>query len=284
MQTSDLVGKNVVLAGTLSTMLRATAQKLLTAAGAIVGTGVTPTTDLVFLGYNGERLAEKARSQGTAVMDELEMRALLVAAGQLPGPRKEPVADPAEMRRVVEELWTFLEALAQREDIRVGVAVLGRPAGTYELDQLRVQRVPTDLVQLYAEVDGVHIEWRFVDPPGGGCMRIPAISQWSRFTTDEGHYMNFGDDQEAMLFDEITPEGSTWLVRDTGSEGGTLRFASAAEGQDSVMVAVSIVDYLRKAMENGLVPYWPRCFKPSRYVSYADEERAIERFRAPAGR
>lgn len=150
MQTSDLVGKNVVLAGTFSTMVRATAQKLLTAAGAIVGTGVTPTTDLVFLGYNGERLAEKARSQGTAVMDELEMRALLVAAGQLPGPRKEPVADPAEMRRVVEELWTFLEALARREDIRVGVAVLGRPAGTYELDQLRVQRVPTDLVQLYA--------------------------------------------------------------------------------------------------------------------------------------
>jgi len=95
--------------------------------------------------------------------------------------------------------------------------------------------------------------------------------------------MGFGAGREAMLFDENTPEGNTWLVRDKGSEDGTLYFASAGEGKEGVMAAGSIVEYLRKAMANGLVPYWPRCFRTSQVVSYAEQEQEIERFRAPPG-
>ena len=283
MPIRDLVGKNIALAGTFSTLLRATARELLTAAGATVSDGVLPTTDLVFFGLNGERLVEKAKSQGTPVLDERELRALLIAAGQLPGPQSSPVADPDEMRKVVEELYVFVEALLRRDDIRVGVSVFGRPTGTAELDKLRSQQVPLDLIQLHREVNGIHIEWRFVEPPGGGCLRIPAISRLSRFKGDRSHHMGFGAHREAMLFDEITPEGGTWLVRDKGSEDGTLYFASRGRGREGVIPARSIVEYLREAIAHGLVPYWPRCFRPSQNVSYAKQEQEIERFRAAPG-
>ena len=46
------------------------------------------------------------------------------------------------MRKVVEELYVFVEALLRRDDIRVGVSVFGRPTGTAELDELRSQQVP----------------------------------------------------------------------------------------------------------------------------------------------
>lgn len=288
MQAKDLevknvaafAGKVVALAGKFSTMLRTRAQELLTEAGATVVNGVTPTTNLVIYGMLAERLIEQAKSQGVALMDESEMLAIL-KAGKAEAKPAEASADPAEMSRVVAELRAFVQALKRRKDITVEKAVLGRKASKAKLDQLRAHRVPADLIGLYAEVDGVHIEWRFVAPPGIGCMRIPEISQWSRFTADDGHNMNFGDDYEAMLFDEITPEGSAWMVRTKGTEGETIQFASVGEGEDGVIVASSIPDYLRKAMESGLVPYWPRCFTPSGDVSYADEERAIQRFRAP---
>lgn len=290
MQATDLEGKNiaafagkvVALAGNFSTMLRTRAKELLTEAGATVVNGVTPTTDLVIYGMLGERLVEMAKSQGIALMDESEMLAILKAAkaGVQPAEPAEPAVDPAEMSRVVAELRAFVQALKRRKDITVEKAVLGRKASKAKLDQLRAHRIPAELIELYAEVDGVHIEWRFVEPHGGGCMRIPEISRWSCFTADDGHNMNFGAEYEALLLDEITPEGSTWLVRTRGSAGGTIRFASVGEGEDGVIVSASIPDYLRQAMHSGLVPYWPRCFTPSRSVSYESEERAIERFRA----
>ncbi len=287
-QVTAFAGKVVALAGIFSTMLRAKAQELLTAAGATVVNGVTPTTNLLIYGMLAERLIEKATSQGVALMEESEMLAIFKAGKAKPAEAKpaeakpaEASADPAEMIRVVAELRAFVQALKRRKDITVEKAVLGRKASKAKLDQLRANRVPDELVELYAEVDGVHVEWRFTEPPGGGCMRIPEISQWSRFTGDDGHNMNFGAEYEAMLFDEITPEGSTWLVRTKGREGAMIRFASVAEGEDGVIAASSIADYLREAMRCGLVPYWPRCFRPSGDVSYAEQQQAIERFRAP---
>ncbi len=281
------VGKVVALTGTFTTMTRAEAQKLLAEAGATVASGVTRATNLLIHGDNAGSKLDKASGLGVALMTEAEMVALLRAGGagaeQLAGASEKLAAAAAAataMTGVVAELRAFVQALRRRKDIVVERATLGRKASSASLARLRALQVPPEMVDLYAEVDGVHIEWRFAEPPGGGTMRIPAVSQWTRFTGDDSHYMNFGDEYEALLFDEITAEGNTWLVRGKGSTGGRLRFASAAEGDDAVTPAPSIAEYLRKAMQAGLAPYWPRCFQPRGRVSYAEQERIIERFRA----
>ncbi|MFS8067004.1 MAG: hypothetical protein ACMG6S_11585, partial [Byssovorax sp.] len=89
-----------------------------------------------------------------------------------------------------------------------------------------------------------------------------------------------GDEHDALLLDEIQAEGGTWLVREKKSGAVRIVFASAAEGSDGVGPAGSIAAYLRAAIEHGFVYYWPRCFRENRYVSYAEQEAAVERFRA----
>ncbi len=69
-------------------------------------------------------------------------------------------------------------------------------------------------------------------------------------------------------------------MREKKSGAVRLVFASAAEGSDGVGPAGSIAAYLRAAIEHGFVYYWPRCFRQNRYVSYAEQEAAVERFRA----
>jgi hypothetical protein len=190
------------------------------------------------------------------------------------------------MSKVAAELRAFVQALQKRKDIRVEIAKLGRKAGKSKLAQLEHSKIPKQLIELYAELDGIHVEWHFVEPPGGGCIRVPAVSQWTHFSDDDQHYMNFGDEREALLLDEITPEGSTWMVRAKGSKTKAqindvqIIFASAAEGTEGVSPGGSIVEYLRNAMASGFGHYWPRCFKTNRNVSYAEQEAAVERFRA----
>lgn len=292
-----LTGKTVVLTGTFTLMKRADATRLLTEAGAKVGSSVGKSTDLLIHGDDAGSKLDAARSRGVALMTEAEMVALLTAAGlggellagageKLAAKAAEDAAGATEMTRVAAELRAFVDQMRRRPDVAVTVADLGRRAGKAKLEQLRALRAPQELVDLYAELDGIHIEWRFVEPPGGGCMRVPPVTQWTRFSTDDDHYMNFGKDTEALLLDEITPEGSTWLVRPRkaprggGPREAAIIFASAAEGTDGVVAASSLPEYFRAAMRSGLVPYWPRCFKPSRYVSYAEQEQDVTRFRA----
>lgn len=292
-----LSGKTVVLTGTFTLMKRAEAARLLAEAGATVGSSVGKSTDILIHGDDAGSKLAAARSRGVALMTEAEMVALLTAAGigggllagaddKLARKAAEDAANATEMTRVVAELRAFLDQLRARPDITVTVAELGRKAGKAKLDQLRALRAPQDLVDLYAEIDGIHIEWRFIEPPGEGCIRVPSVTQWTQFTGDDQHYMNFGDDEEAMLLDAITAEGNTWLVRARKAPRGSsprhasIIFASAAEGADGIIAASSLPEYFRAAMASGFVPYWPRCFKPNRYVSYAREEAAVTRFRA----
>jgi hypothetical protein len=185
-----------------------------------------------------------------------------------------------EITKVVAELRAFVAALQQRPDILIEHATLGGPAGAAELDQLRAANFPAELIELYGELDGIHVEWRFIEPSGGGNLRLPPITQWTRFRDDDSTYMGFGDDKEALLFDEITAEGGTWLVRDKGGHAVEIIFASAAEGSEGIVAAGSIAAYLRAAMTNGFGHYWPRCFKHHPYVSYAEQEQAVARFQA----
>jgi BRCT domain type II-containing protein len=286
-------GKTIVLTGTFTTMKRAEAEKILREAGATIGSSVGKKTDLLVHGEDAGSKLDKAVSLGVALMTEAEMVALLTAGGggaaQLADANEklaEAAASETEMSKVVAELRAFVQALRKRKDITVEVSQLGRKAGKAKLAQLEAAKIPAELIELYGEIDGIHVEWRFDEPPGGGCIRVPAVSQWTRFTGDDQHYMNFGDDYEALLLDEITPEGSTWVVRDVGAKSKKqidtfeIIFASAAEGSEGTRPAGSLVEYLRKAMASGFGFYWPRCFETNRYVSYAEQEAAVERFRA----
>jgi BRCT domain type II-containing protein len=292
--------KTIALTGTFTTMKRAEAKKILTEAGAKVGSGVTKKTDLLIYGDNAGSKLDKAASYGVATMTEAEMVALLTAGGagaeqladageKLAKKQAEDAANATEMTKVAAELRDFVRKLKARRDVRVEVAKLGRKAGKAKLEQLRYAGVPTELIDFYAEMDGIHVEWSFIEPPGGGNIRVPPVSQWTRFQGEDHHYMGFGDDREALFLDEITPEGNTWLVRDKKKGSASKRcsepfeiiFASAAEGADGVVPASSIAEYLRAAMASGFVHYWPRCFTNHPYVSYAEQEQALERFRGP---
>jgi BRCT domain type II-containing protein len=287
-------GKSIALTGKFTTMTRAAAKKVLTEAGATVGSGVSKKTDLLIHGEDAGSKLDKAESLGVAVMTEAAMVELLQAGGagaaELAGADAKLAAKAAEdatggeIKAAVAELREFVRALKRRKDIHVSIAKLGRKAGKAKLEDLRHFKMPPALIDLYAEIDGIHVEWRFIEPSGGGCMRVPPVSQWTRFTRDKDHYMGFGDDREALLFDEITPEGTTWIVRDRKAKGDNFEiiFASAAEGADGVIAASSIPEYLRAAMAHGFVAYWPRCFKPSPHVSYAEQEGEVTRFRGPA--
>jgi hypothetical protein len=278
MDIRDLEGKIVVLTGTFTTMKRAEAEQRLKAAGATVSGSVSKKTQLLVHGADAGSKLAKAQSLGVPLLTEAELVALLGLEGASEAlvaveEAKSPVA------KAVDELRLFVQALKKRADVTVKRAEIGRKASKADLAAL--VDVPAELVELYRAANGIHIEWEFVEPRGAGCMHIWPISPWIRFTGDEEHYMGFGERQEALALDHIQPEGNTWLVRTKGTTEAQIIFASAAEGADGVTAARSIADYLREAMRCGLVYYWPRCFRENRYVSYADQEAAIERFRAP---
>src|SRR5262249_16616024 len=160
------------------------------------------------------------------------MVALLVQAGsggeQLAGApeklAKAKASSGAEsaVASAVAELQAFIETLKRRPDIRVTIASVGRRATRSDLALLPPPKgIPEELIELYPAMNGLHVEWQFIEPPGGGCMRIPPLTAWTRFTGDDQTYMGFGDGYEALLLDEIRAEGGTWLVRD--KDGGTVR-------------------------------------------------------------
>lgn len=291
MKPSDLKGKKVVLTGTFVTMKRDEAEKILTEAGATVSGSISKSTDVLIHGENAGSKLAKATSLGVARMTEAEMVALLVQAGsgakQITGASEKLAKAKANARpesavaSAVAELRAFIETLKMRPDLRVTVASVGRRATKSELAFLEHQKgIPAELVELYAAMNGVHVEWQFIEPPGGGRIRVPPLSQWTRFTGDDQTYMGFGDEHDALLLDEIQAEGGTWLVREKQSGVVRLVFASAAEGSDGVQPAGSIAAYLRAAIDHGFGYYWPRCFRVNRYVSYAEQEATVERFRA----
>lgn len=283
-------GKTVVLTGKLVTMTRSEAKKVLVEAGAKVTGSVSKNTDLLIHGENAGSKLQKALSLDVEVMTEHEMVAILseVGAGaeelagaqeQLAEAAAQKAAEATEMTKVAQELREFVAYLEKRPDIRVRVADVGRKAAKADVD--RVRSMHRELGDFFAEMNGIRLEWEFVEPPGGGSMRVSPISQYTRFENDDVYYMGFGDHRESMLLDEITPEGGTWLVRDKGSKEAEIIFASAAEGADGIVAASSLAEYFRKAIEHGSVPYWPRCFTDSPYVSYAAQEEAVRRFQAP---
>jgi hypothetical protein len=185
----------------------------------------------------------------------------------------------ARMDDVVRELKAFVAALKKRPDVVVEAAAVGKKASRSELEH--AADLPEELRALYAAMNGAHVEWRFVEPGGGGCLRVPPLSEWTRFQCDDATYMGFGEDFEALFFDEITPEGSTWIVRRRGTGEHRLVFAPAGRASEGIEPARSIAEYLRAGMRSGFGHWWPMCFRDRPHVSYAAQEEAIRRFQAP---
>ncbi|MCA9685898.1 MAG: hypothetical protein KC457_27240, partial [Myxococcales bacterium] len=220
MKAKDVAGKTVVITGKFTKVDRAGAEAALAQLGAKVTGSVSKNTDMLFAGDKAGSKLAKAERMGITTMTEIEMVKLLSEGGvggeALAGADDKLAAKAAEeaaagdIAAAVAELREFVRALHRRKDITIKCAEIGKKASKGRLAVLKASDLPEQVIELYAAMDGAHIEWSFIEPSGGGCMRIPVFSQWTRFTGDDDHYMNFGDDQEALLLDEITPEGGTW--------------------------------------------------------------------------
>ena len=193
----------------------------------------------------------------------------------------EASAARSALLQVIAELREFVQALQERPDIDVQVAQIGDPADEAEVEQVR--ELHSELADLYAQMNGVHVEWLGKGWDAYGCLRIPNLSTYTVFTGEDDSGMGFGEEYEAMLLDEVTAEGNTWIVRKLDDHDDVrLIFASSGEGEEGVVPAESIAAYLRRAMDNGFCEWWPQCFMKHEYVTYEHFEDAITQFRAGA--
>lgn len=190
------------------------------------------------------------------------------------------------MEQVIRELKAFVAKLMERPDLEVLVANVRDPATAAELASL--VDVPDELRAFYAATNGVHVEWRFREPShdgstlGGGRIQISKLSEWTRFESDDETASRFGETMEALFFDEILPEGATWIVRDRESKAHRIVFSPSSRKtiEEGVVAGSSIADYLRNAMSNGFAYWWPVCFRERPNISNAEQEQTIRRFRA----
>jgi hypothetical protein len=157
-----------------------------------------------------------------------------------------------------ERLRAFVSRFVERSDVRVDTLRLGDPAPPEALAPLR-GNIPTELFEFYAAMNGARVEWAFVEPPGGGCLAIPPVSDWTRFATDDEQNTHFGPDRRAMLLDALQPECATWYVLAEGRsvDDAVLWFSGSASTGDGKVVARSLGEYIDLAIEHAFVWWWP---------------------------
>jgi len=86
----DFQGKSVVLTGTLATMTRSEAQKLLAARGAVLSDSISKSTDYLIAGQKAGSKLAKAEKLGVKVLGEDALRAAAAAPAQVAAKKVSP--------------------------------------------------------------------------------------------------------------------------------------------------------------------------------------------------
>jgi hypothetical protein len=185
---SPFKGKTVVLTGSLITMKRNEAEKLLVAAGATIGSGVTKTTDLLIYGDKAGSKLAAAKKLNVALMTEAEMVAILTKSSpaaqsslgdaakkiaeaeaedkkRMAGVRADIDAANAEHLKtcgmtVPQMLLKYLQVFIKRPDVFVTNNNHGRPASSKLL--LRWHKdIPAEWLAFHSEIGSLHFGWIF---------------------------------------------------------------------------------------------------------------------------
>lgn len=300
---SPFAGKVVVLTGTLITMKRSEAQRLLVAAGARLGDGVTKQTDLLICGkYAGSKLSA-AKKLNLPIMTESEMVALLLktpanqaslgtVAQQLADADAEEKVRTADLRAEIDAvnarhisehgmplpqlLFKYFQIFSKRPDIFVTTNKQGAPASTRMLLRLR-GHVPTEWLALHSVIGALHFAWvftkdkaqraEFSEGYNGGRIKLvdPETFRW---WPPQDWQLERYDFKEEALFDDFVNEGLTKLSYGQG-ESRTTASLIFDNSNDCVRHAQgTLFGYLTEGARAGFTWYWqmdPREFTDALY-------------------
>ncbi len=284
---SDFTGKKIVLTGTFATMKRSVAKKVLTEAGAKVGSSVSKNTELLIHGSDAGSKLAKAQSLGIEIMTEAEMVVILNKAGagseELAGASDKIAAKAAaaekafaEVRGVIAKvhdqqieeytmtvgamLNVYLRLFEKRADVDVVRSRRDAPTPEKKLKSL-LGTVPDWLLAFYAECGGVELLWCFKGTQDegvevaskGGQLNIRPLTKFRWWAGDGSEYEPWGS--QAMI-DELQPEGSTMISFDP-DEVNTDAVLVFDNANDCVRSPFGDFDnYLRVGAKHAFVWYW----------------------------
>ena len=289
---SFFAGKTVVLTGTLMTMKRTDAQKLLATAGAKFGDGVTKQTDILIYGEKAGSKLAAARKLNITMMTEAEMVAKLSQSSSDPSAvsevaKKLAVAEAEEKTRMAgfraeldatnaqhlkdygmtaaQLLMKYVQVFSKRPDVYVTNNKLGGAASNDTLLRHR-GKIPSEWLAFHAELGAVHFGWILAvykkDIKGhsegyrGGRIDIgdPNQFRWWPIQAWAKKYYKFKED---ATFDNFVAEGRTMLSYNPKEKPhqATLIFDNA---NDCVRhdLGMGIFEYLRKGASVGFSWYW----------------------------
>lgn len=288
-------GKTVVLTGTLITMKRDAAEKMLSEAGAILGSSVTKKTDWLIYGNNAGSKLSKAQILGIATMTEQEMvrhltqdteatsagGALAEASQKLAQAAKEEEKKMRGVRSLIDAanqpyleaygaslghlLLKYLHVFAQRPDVFVYNVRSGRPATSSTL--LRMEKlVPAEFLALASEVGDLEWNWVFAEYKEerydysqgyrGGRIHLKSLEHFRWYPAESWWSEDF-DAAHYALFDEMVAEGMTCIgyKKKQKPTQAQLYFDNANDCEQTWMGG--IFDCITRGAKAGFTWYWP---------------------------
>ncbi len=288
-------GKTVVLTGTLITMKRDAAEKMLSEAGAVLGSSVTKKTDWLIYGNNAGSKLSKAQSLGIATMTEQEMvshltqgteatdagGALAEASQKLAQAAKEEEKKMRGVRTLIDAanqpyleaygatlghlLLKYLHVFAQRPDVFVYNFRSGRPATSNTI--LRMETlVPAEFLALASEVGDIEWNWVFAEHKEerydysqgyrGGRIHLKSLEHFRWYPAESWWSEDF-DAAYYALFDDLVAEGMTCIgyKKKQKPAQAQLYFDNANDCEQTWMGG--IFDYITRGAKAGFTWYWP---------------------------
>ncbi len=287
---SPFAGKTVVLTGTLMTMKRADAQKMLSAAGALIGDSVNKQTNILIYGEKAGSKLAAARKLNIEVMTEAEMVAKLTSSGgasketsavaqkfaeaqaeeqkRMGGVRAIIDAANAEYLKLYgmtlpQMLLKYFTLFSKRPDVFVTNHNIG-PAASSKLLLRWQTEAPPEWLALRAELGLVHFSWvfqahkaerdQYSEGYRGGRIYLTEPERF-RWWPPQDYQKDEGFKEDAV-FDDFVNEGRALLSYnpDQKPTEATLIFDNT---NDCVRHPLSgIFRYLQKGACAGFTWYW----------------------------